>query len=340
MYKWIYFFNISTPQTYRPIVLITGCSSGIGLALADKLYRLDRYRVIITAREKSLGVLKNRFVENENFSIKELDVASEDSRKKLVKSIRENFGGVDILVNNAGICYRSVLEEMSYEDEQIQLETNYFGPMSLIRHFLPYMRNKGRGKIINVSSVSGMLAMPTMASYSASKHALEGASESLWFELKPFGINVSIIQPGFIRSNSFEKTKMSVRSRLSIELNKPYTDLYRSMIPYVEKRMKQGLATSESIADLVLDVIKTKNPPLWIPASLDAEFFGYLKRYFPRRILNRFLYRLLPNSAHWAENFTHRPQFSFIERMKLLWEQTKWRLYEKYKNRSSTTPKS
>lgn len=340
MYKFIYFFKITNPSTYRPVVLITGCSSGIGLALADKLYRLDRYRVIITSREKSLGVLKTNFLENENFKIMELDVAEEESRKRLVKGVKDLYGGVDILVNNAGICYRSVLEEMSYDDEKIQLETNYFGPMSLIRHFLPYMRDKGRGKIINISSVSGMLAMPTMASYSASKHALEGASESLWFELKPFGINVSIIQPGFIRSNSFEKTKLSVRSRLSIELNKPYSDLYHSMIPYVEKRMKQGFATSESIADLVLDVIKTKNPPLWIPASLDAEFFGYLKRYFPRRILNRFLYRLLPNSDHWAERFTHRPQLNFLDKIKTIINQIKWRFYEKHKNRSTTTPKS
>jgi len=98
---------------------------------------------------------------------------------------------------------------MTVADEQLQMQTNYFGPLALIRDLLPSMREKGRGKIINVSSVSGMIAMPTMASYSASKHALKGASEALWYEMKPYGINVSLIQPGFIKSNSFHNVYFS-----------------------------------------------------------------------------------------------------------------------------------
>ena len=304
MYKWVYFWKISEPSgDYRPVVLVTGCSSGIGMAIAKKLYEVNRFRVVITSREKSLGVLKNHFSENENFLILDLDVMNEGSRKKLIDAVQERWGRIDILINNAGICYRSVLEEMQDKDEEIQMATNYFGPVSLIRHVLPYMRKNGRGKIINISSVSGMLAMPTMASYSASKFALEGAMEALWYETKPFGINVSLVQPGFVRSKSYERVKFSVRSQISNRLERPYSDMYREMIPFIERLMNWGLVTPEDIANLVYDVIKTKNPPLWVPASIDAEFFYYLKRIFPRRLLMPFFFSLLPNSKNWCRGY-------------------------------------
>ena len=198
---------------YRPVILITGCSTGIGLATAQFLYREDRYRVCITAREKSLHRLREEFLESERFIIRPLDVILKEQRDALVQGLAELWGGVDILINNAGISYRSVVEHMSDGEEQNQMETNYLGPLSLIRSVLPGMRLRGRGKIINVSSVSGMLAMPTMASYAASKHALEGASEALWYEMKPLGINVTLIQPGFIRSNSFKNVYYSQESK-------------------------------------------------------------------------------------------------------------------------------
>jgi short-subunit dehydrogenase len=103
-------------------------------------------------------------------------------------------------ISRPSASYRAVVEHMSEPEEQHQFDTNYFGAVGLIRLVLPYMREIGRGKIINVSSVSGMLAMPTMGSYSASKYALEGLSEALWYEVRPLGINVSLIQPGFVKS--------------------------------------------------------------------------------------------------------------------------------------------
>jgi short-subunit dehydrogenase len=192
-------------STYKPVILVTGCSSGIGLALASALYDCPQYRVIITARFSSITEHKHTFSQTERFWIRELDVTDSKLRLDLLSEIDEKFGGVDILINNAGVCYRAALEDMSELDERRQMATNYLGPMELIKLTLPGMREKGRGKIINISSVSGMLAMPTMASYSASKHALEGASEALWYETKPFGINVSLVQPGFVRSKSFEQ---------------------------------------------------------------------------------------------------------------------------------------
>ena len=181
-------------KTNKPVVLITGCAGGLGFALVDLLNSTELYRVIATARKGSVDLLKSKIQESEDLRIRKLDVTDENDRHQLVSETYRDWKGIDVLINNAAVSYRSVVEHMDKESEIHQINTNYLGPMALIRLVLPMMREKGHGLIINVSSVSGMLAMPTMASYSASKHALEGASEALWYEMKPFGINVSLIQ--------------------------------------------------------------------------------------------------------------------------------------------------
>lgn len=295
------------PDGFRPVILVTGCSSGVGLALAHQLYKLPQYRTIVTGRQLSLARLRTVFEETENFKIMDLDVTNENSRKKTLNQILKLWGPVDILINNAGICYRSVVEHMDELDEQKQMATNYFGPMALIRAVLPFMREKGRGKIINVSSVSGMLAMPTMASYSASKHALEGASESLWYEMKPFGINVSLIQPGFIHSQSFENVYYSEKSALGTEsTDAPYSDYYHSMGPFVARLMKLSWTEPVDVAMKVIACVQEENPPLWIPATPDAVLFYMMRRLLPRRWLMPILFLLLPNSSRWAYHHTFR----------------------------------
>jgi len=211
-----------------------------------------------------------------------------------------------VLINNAGISYRSVIEHMTEKDEQKQMATNYLGPMGLIRLVLPRMRERGRGKIINVSSVSGMLAMPTMASYSASKYALEGASEALWYEMKPFGVTICLLQPGFIHSNSFRNVYHTELSNPARNWNGPYSDFYQNMTPFVERMMRFSLTSPEKLAHLVLRVIETKNPPLWIPATFDAKLFYYIRRIFPRRLLLPFLFFCLPKSSTWSASFSRR----------------------------------
>ncbi|MCB0394122.1 MAG: SDR family NAD(P)-dependent oxidoreductase [Bdellovibrionales bacterium] len=294
------------PHSYKPVILVTGCSTGIGFAIAKLLYSIDSYRLVLTARPSSLEVVNREFPTSDRVWVAPLDVTSSADRKILIHKIQEKWNGVDILVNNAGVSFRSTVEEMDEESEQLQMETNYHGPIELIKLCLPQMRKVGRGKIINVSSVSGMLAMPTMSSYSASKHALEGASEALWYEARPFGINVSLIAPGFVRSNSYTRVKYSKKSFESRNGNSPYSKMYTSMEPFISRLMNRGLSTPESIAKLVVLVIRTQDPPLWIPASYDAEFFYYLRRFFSRRILSRILYRLLPNVTSWGENFTRK----------------------------------
>lgn len=301
-----FFLKSKSTQNYKPVVLITGCSSGIGLALAKILHQIQEYRVVATAREKSLEKVRNHFLDEDCFIVRPLDITSEESRVHLFKDVNKQWGGVDILINNAGISFRSVVEHMTEKDEELQMATNYFGPMGMIRLALPHMRETGRGKIINVSSVSGMLAMPTMAAYSASKFALEGASESLWYEMRPFGVTISLVQPGFIHSNSFRNVYHTELSEPSRVWSGPYRDFYQNMTPFVEKMMMLSLATPEKIAKEILHVMKTENPPLWIPATLDAKVFYYLRRLLPRRILLPFLFWCLPNAKKWSKEYSHK----------------------------------
>lgn len=302
---WFWFIR-GTPQNFRPVILLTGCASGIGLSLARLLSRQTQYRVVITARRKSLGSLKARFVEDDRFWIRPLDITSSNERERLIGEINAVWGGVNVLVNNAGISYRAVVEHMDAESERHQMDTNYLGPMALIRLVLPNMRERGRGKIINISSVSGMLAMPTMASYSASKYALEGACEALWYEAKPYGIDVSLIQPGFIRSNSFQNVYSTALSKMPGALTTPYADYYSNMGPFVEKMMARSFTQPENVAAIVLRTIQRENPPLWIPATVDAWAFYYLRRWVPRRWLLPLLFRLLPRAREWGKGHSRK----------------------------------
>lgn len=288
----------------KPVVLITGCGSGLGYALAKLLYKENKFRVVITARSMdSVNLLKAEFPESNRCKVIELDITNRLKRDQTIAEVFSLWKSIDILINNAGISYRSVIEHMDEESELKQLDVNYLSPMSLIRLVIPSMREKGVGKIINVSSVSGMVAMPTMASYSASKHALEGATEALWYELRPFGISVSLVQPGFIKSNSFEKIHYSKKAKLSQILEGPYADYYSNMDSFVAKLMRKSLVTPEQIAQKILNLMIEESPPLWIPVTHDAQIFFWIRKILPRRIFHRFMYLFLPNVRHWGEKY-------------------------------------
>lgn len=304
MFHLWYWLRRRTPSSFKPVILVTGCSSGIGLALAQILHARTQYRVVVTAR--NIEKLRERFQNDDRFWVRQLDVNSGDNRRGLLQEIATAWGGVNILVNNAGISYRAVTEHMTDDDELLQMSTNYLGPVSLIRQVLPHMREIGRGKIINVSSVSGMLAMPTMASYTASKYALEGLSEALWYEMKPLGVNVSLIQPGFVRSKAFTRVYYTEMSKSANQANQTYADYYANMAPFIARLMKLSLTDSGAVAKLILKVIRTEDPPLWIPATIDAFVFYYLRRFVPRRILLPVLFQLLPKARRWGRGYTKK----------------------------------
>lgn len=283
-------------------MLVTGVRSGIGLRLARRLWQ-TRYRVIATARPSSLSDLAGEpFVENERFLIRALDVTDPKSRRAVVDEATATWGGVDILVNNAGISYRSVLEHMSAEDHGLQLATNFIGPMDLTRLVLPGMRARRRGRIINISSVGGMMAMPTMGAYSGSKFALEGASEALWYEVRPWNIHVTLIRPGFVHSKAFQRVAWSDGARASAENGGEYAPCYKEMSSFIARLMHRARATPEGIAECVLRVMADPAPPLRKNATIDAHFFSALRRVLPRRLYHAILYRALPNIGSWDGN--------------------------------------
>lgn len=291
----------------KEVVLITGCSSGLGRALALQLINSGNYRVVVTARAKSFDHLKEIFPDkNEDVLVRKLDVTDESEISALINEVCRLWGGIDILVNNAGVCYRSVVEHMDIHSEMIQLKTNYLGPMSIIRSVLPIMREQGGGKIINVSSVSGMVSMPTMASYSASKHALEGASESLWYEARPYGIKVCLVEPGFINSESFRHVVYSKKAELSARLNGPHSEYYESMSPFIERLMGWTFATPEKIALKMEALIQMKSPPLRMRVTWDAKVFALAKKILPSSLFHRIMFLFLPGTKHWGVSVLDR----------------------------------
>jgi short-subunit dehydrogenase len=295
-------------ESYKPVVLITGCSSGIGSALAKLFLTTTEYRVVVTAREHSMQHLHETFQESERFMIRSLDVTNNDQIEELVADIYRTWRGIDVLINNAGISYRSVAEHMDEDSELLQLKTNYLGPMAITRSILPTMREKGRGKIVNISSVSGLVAMPTMGSYSASKAALEAASEALWYEMKPFGVNVSIIQPGFVHSDSYRNVYFSKKANLSKVLNGPYSIYYRSLTPFIEKLMSYSRVTPDKIAARILSVIESDSPPLWVPVTTDAKIFSLMKRLMPNRLFYFLMFKFLPSISEWGAKYPNEPK--------------------------------
>jgi short-subunit dehydrogenase len=287
-------------SSFSPVVLVTGASSGIGFALAKFLQKTD-YRAVLTARPSSVSRLQKFFLPNEHTLILPLDITEASQRESVICEIEKKWGGVDILVNNAGISYRAVVEHMSNEEELHQLNTNYLSAMALTRLVLPYMRSKRSGKIINVSSVGGMMAMPTMSAYSASKFALEGATESLWYEMHPWNVSVTLIQPGFIHSSSFEHVFHSKRELSDLNHESPYHHYYEYMEPFISKMMNMSLSTSEDVAKKILKTMNKKNPPLRVPATLDAYIFSWLRRLLPRWIYHKVLYWFLPKIRKWVD---------------------------------------
>jgi short-subunit dehydrogenase len=163
------------------------------------------------------------------------------------------------------------------------------------------MRAKRAGQIITVSSVGGMMAMPTMAAYSASKFAVEGAHEALWYEVRPWGIRVSLVQPGFVHSDGFKKVRYTPKSdRSEHELTEPYHEHYVNMAPFIARVMKSSRATPESVAGVVLKTMRRRRPPLRVPATFDAFAFSVLRRILPRSTYHWLLYKMLPRVDTWG----------------------------------------
>lgn len=281
----------------KSVVLITGASTGIGLALCKLLHRHHQYRIVATARTSSL----QRFAaaglhDDKHLMLYALDVTNPEQQAACIQATEERFGSVDILINNAGVCHRAVFEHLDDHYLEELMRVNFWAPLQLTRLVIPAMRHKRNGSIINVSSVGGMMAMPTMGAYSASKFALEGASEALWYEMRPWNVKVSLIEPGFIHSKAFQNTSFSDQAiDAQLDPYNPYFKYYYYLNKLIAKGMRLAPATPETVAQRIYQVMNTTDPHFRIPATIDAWIFRLLRQILPRGLYHRMLYANIPH---------------------------------------------
>lgn len=273
------------------VALVTGASTGIGLSTARELIR-QGYFVILTARDSSLARLQNQDFLNDSskYWLRPLDVRKALERRELIREIEHKLGRLDILVNNAGVVYRTPIEYAYEFESKEQMLVNFHAPIEMIKVCLPMMRKTGGGHIINISSAAGFFSVPTMGLYAASKHALEGASEALFYELKPWNIHVTLVEPGFIASEAYMNCRLGLAfDQRSSATAAQYRLQTRMISSLVEKAIRLTTSTPDNVAREIAKVLRLKRPPLRRQVTLDALVFSFLKRFVPPMLFDRLI---------------------------------------------------
>ena len=244
--------------------LITGTSKGIGLETALAFGRAG-YKVFATMRnpEMASGFKQKIKSESLNINISKMDVDSDASVKQCLDDILQKQGSVDVLVNNAGIEHHGSIEEMSIDDFQAIMNTNYLDVLRCTKALLPQMRKNKKGCIINVASVAGHIANSPLGGYAASKHALEAISEALAQEVKPFNIKVAIIEPGII--NTQMASDITVNEESIYPHSKRLAGLFTASL--------RTPTPPTLVADKILEVAESQSWKLRHPLGPDAEPF-------------------------------------------------------------------
>jgi len=266
----------------KKTVLITGCSSGFGFELVPELLKRG-HRVIATARglEKRPELFsEERRAYPQTLMVHELDVTSQDQRKKLHEMIATKFSGkLDVLVNNAGYGLFGALEDMDDSQLRQQMEVNFFAVSAMIREFLPFLRET-RGTIFNLSSALGYSAMPLTSAYVASKFALEGLSEALSFELAPLGVQVCLIQPGGHRT-AFGKNV--VWAKRAFDERSPYLLQSQNYFALLQKLMRRKPVLANGVVLKVAALVDSDKVPMRVRCGKDAHATYVMRRALPNR---------------------------------------------------------
>ena len=254
------------------IALVTGASSGIGQATAERLAKAG-YKVYGTSRRG--GEAGQR-----TFEMLPLDVTSDTSVNAAVERLMHLEGRIDLLVNNAGYGVAPAgAEESSIAQAQAIFDTNFFGLVRMTRATVPHMRRQGAGRIINIGSVLGFLPMPYGALYAATKHAVEGYSESLDHELRTRGIRVSVVEPAYTKT-PFDANFMEPDAKL---------DEYREVRAAVNQRVKEVMATADQphvVAEVVLKAASAVRPKLRYTAGGLASRLRWLRTFAPAGLMD------------------------------------------------------
>jgi len=273
-------------------VLITGCSSGVGRTTALRLAR-HGWTVYATARkQETIGDLASS-----GCHLLTLDVCDEASMLSAVTTVERIEGAVGVLINNAGYGLEGAIEELAVPDLRRQFETNLFGPVRLTQLVLPGMRRQQWGKVVNISSVGGRITVPGGGAYHASKHAAEAMSDALRFELRDFGIDVIIIEPGAIASRWTEKAVSDLARRT--DPASPYASLDQAVAQQLESAYHGLLALAardpEAVAKVVQRAITAARPKTRYVVPPVARLFIGVHGLLPERawdaLMRRMLYR-------------------------------------------------
>jgi NAD(P)-dependent dehydrogenase (short-subunit alcohol dehydrogenase family) len=259
----------------QKVAVITGSSSGIGLESALILAR-NGYTTYATMRSPDKDISLKAAVQNESLPIRivQLDVTDDSSVKNAIGHIISEVGMIDILVNNAGYGLGGALEDLSMEEIKSQYETNLFGLIRVIQAVLPTMRKHRSGRIINISSGAGIFGYPGGSAYVSTKFAVEGLSESIAYELEPFGIKVILIEPGFIRTNFGNAMVIAKKAQDSAS---PYSELMQKTMASTAELAKNA-SDAELVANIILDAASNPNPRLRYLAGKDVESWAAGKK--------------------------------------------------------------
>ena len=259
------------------VALITGASSGIGKETACYLMKKG-FHVYGTSRN-----VEGRFGEDHHAADLQsggfihmipLDVTNDTSVEIAVATVIAEEGKIDILVSNAGMGIAGSIEDIPMEVAKAQFETNFFGSLRMVKAVLPHMRELGRGKIIVISSVAGIISIPFQGHYSASKFALEGLIEALRHEVAPFGIKACLVEPGDT------KTGFTGSRTIAPDENTPYRYRFTRSLARMERDEKNG-ASPEAVARVVYGLIQKRNPPVRAAVGFQYKLIVFFKRLMP-----------------------------------------------------------
>lgn len=271
----------------RPVAVVTGASSGFGMLTSVALAEAG-YMVISTMRNPELRDPLDKLAMTKNVSdfieVIPLDVTSEEQIVSAVSTIIASHHQIDLLVNNAGYACGGFVEELSAEQWRKQFDVNVFGVIDVTRAVLPYMREKQNGTIINLSSISGRFGFPGLAPYAASKHAIEGFSESLRLEMLPYNVHVVLIEPGSYRTSIWDKGIQET----TVNPRSPYAAQTKQMISYV-KKIKQQAPDPAEVVSLIVRAATTPKPRLRYPVGRGVGFTLLAKSLLPWKWIEYFV---------------------------------------------------
>jgi NAD(P)-dependent dehydrogenase (short-subunit alcohol dehydrogenase family) len=275
-------------------VLITGATDGLGKAAALLLAERG-YHVFAAGRSQEKRARLDASARERNLRLETvaLDVCDDRSVQAGVRHVLAKAGAIDVLINNAGIGYMGTIEDLQMEDWRRQFETNVFGVLRVTQAALPSMRERKRGRILMMSSVAGLLTVPAQGAYSSSKHALEGLTSALRLEMFPFGIDVILIEPGYIPTGMQQTAADLTRGYYEKFKTSPYAKLYTRFVASSRDARAKSKTTPEDCARVMLHAIEVPRPKPRYGVTPLATVVKWGKRLLSDRAIDALIRRRL-----------------------------------------------